>query len=89
VAAEVKPLVTAVCGPTPDSARVLAHENGIAYDLDLENSQKTGFFLDQKYNRRAVRHSRRAPRARLLLPRGAVWPGRRGGRCASLCAAST
>jgi 23S rRNA (cytosine1962-C5)-methyltransferase len=34
---------------------VLAHENGIAYDLDLENSQKTGFFLDQKYNRRAVR----------------------------------
>lgn len=48
--------------PTPDSARVIARENGIAYDLDLENSQKTGFFLDQKYNRRAVRelaHGRR------------------------------
>ncbi len=37
------------------SARVLVHENGIAYDVDLQNSQKTGFFLDQKYNRRAVR----------------------------------
>ena len=41
--------------PAPDSARVIARENGIAYDLDLENSQKTGFFLDQKCNRRAVR----------------------------------
>lgn len=41
--------------PTPESARVMVRENGIAYDLDIENSQKTGFFLDQKYNRRAVR----------------------------------
>ncbi|SEH48813.1 MULTISPECIES: class I SAM-dependent rRNA methyltransferase [Atopobiaceae] len=40
---------------TPDSARVTVRENGIAFDLDIENSQKTGFFLDQKYNRRAVR----------------------------------
>lgn len=30
-------------------------ENGLWYGLDLQNSQKTGFFLDQKYNRRAVR----------------------------------
>ena len=37
------------------STRIMVRENGIAYDLDLENSQKTGFFLDQKYNRRAVR----------------------------------
>ena len=37
------------------STRIIVHENGIAFDLDLENSQKTGFFLDQKYNRRAVR----------------------------------
>lgn len=35
--------------------RVVVRENGIAFDLDLENSQKTGFFLDQKYNRRAIR----------------------------------
>ena len=29
-------------------------ENGIRYDVDYINGQKTGFFLDQKYNRRAV-----------------------------------
>lgn len=37
------------------STHVLATENGLKFNLDLENSQKTGFFLDQKYNRRAVR----------------------------------
>ncbi len=29
-------------------------ENGIRYRVDVENGQKTGFFLDQKYNRLAV-----------------------------------
>ena len=29
-------------------------ENGILYDVDYINGQKTGFFLDQKYNRRAA-----------------------------------
>jgi len=29
-------------------------ENGIRYDVDYINGQKTGFFLDQKYNRQAV-----------------------------------
>lgn len=29
-------------------------ENGIFYDVDYINGQKTGFFLDQKYNRVAV-----------------------------------
>lgn len=29
-------------------------ENGIRYLVDVENGQKTGFFLDQKYNRRCV-----------------------------------
>ena len=29
-------------------------ENGIRYLVDFENGQKTGFFLDQKYNRLAV-----------------------------------
>lgn len=29
-------------------------ENGILYAVDVENGQKTGFFLDQKYNRLAV-----------------------------------
>ena len=39
----------------PESARIEVVENGLVFDLDIENSQKTGFFLDQKYNRRAVR----------------------------------
>ena len=29
-------------------------ENGIRYTVDVENGQKTGFFLDQKYNRQAI-----------------------------------
>ncbi len=41
--------------PCEASTRMEVRENGIRYQLDLENSQKTGFFLDQKYNRRAVR----------------------------------
>ena len=30
-------------------------ENGIKYSVDYINGQKTGFFLDQKYNRAAIR----------------------------------
>ena len=29
-------------------------ENGIVYDVDVVNGQKTGFFLDQKYNRASI-----------------------------------
>lgn len=29
-------------------------ENGVKYQVDVENGQKTGFFLDQKYNRLAI-----------------------------------
>ncbi|MEA5039234.1 MAG: class I SAM-dependent rRNA methyltransferase [Clostridiaceae bacterium] len=29
-------------------------ENGVRYLVDVENGQKTGFFLDQKYNRREI-----------------------------------
>ena len=38
----------------PESAVTEICENGIFYAVDVENGQKTGFFLDQKYNRRAV-----------------------------------
>ena len=40
--------------PVPDSTRTVIRENGIEYLVDFESGQKTGFFLDQKYNRRAV-----------------------------------
>ena len=39
---------------TPESPIVEIVENGIKYLVNVENGQKTGFFLDQKYNRRAV-----------------------------------
>ena len=42
--------------------RIVVQENGLSFDLDLENSQKTGFFLDQKYHRRAVRELARGRR---------------------------
>ncbi|MCQ2512981.1 MAG: class I SAM-dependent rRNA methyltransferase [Lachnospiraceae bacterium] len=38
----------------PESAIVEMEENGIFYEVDVENGQKTGFFLDQKFNRQAV-----------------------------------
>ena len=44
-----------LAGETPlDSTITEICENGIVYSVDVENGQKTGFFLDQKYNRLAV-----------------------------------
>ena len=40
--------------PQPGSVLTTIDENGILYDVDVENGQKTGFFLDQKYNRQAI-----------------------------------
>jgi Predicted SAM-dependent methyltransferases len=40
--------------PRGDNPIATIVENGIKYRVDVENGQKTGFFLDQKYNRRAV-----------------------------------
>ena len=40
--------------PTPECPVTEICENGIFYAVDVENGQKTGFFLDQKYNRLAV-----------------------------------
>lgn len=37
-----------------EHTKVIITENSINYNVDVENGQKTGFFLDQKYNRRAV-----------------------------------
>ena len=38
----------------PESPVTEICENGVFYKVDVENGQKTGFFLDQKYNRLAV-----------------------------------
>lgn len=38
----------------PKETKTKIVENGICYEVDFENGQKTGFFLDQKYNRLAI-----------------------------------
>ena len=38
----------------PFDTKVEITENGVRYLVDVENGQKTGFFLDQKYNRLAI-----------------------------------
>ena len=47
---------------TPQSTQTEIVENGIRYLVDFENGQKTGFFLDQKYNRQAVARLSRGKR---------------------------
>ncbi|EET62574.1 hypothetical protein BRYFOR_05609 [Marvinbryantia formatexigens DSM 14469] len=48
----------------PFDTNVLIEENGVKYMVDVVNGQKTGFFLDQKYNRQSIR--RLCPGARVL-----------------------
>ena len=38
----------------PFDTQVEIEENGVKYMVDIEDGQKTGFFLDQKYNRLAI-----------------------------------
>lgn len=40
----------------PFDTNIIINENGIKYHVDIANGQKTGFFLDQQDNRRAIRH---------------------------------
>ncbi|MDQ6815136.1 MAG: class I SAM-dependent rRNA methyltransferase, partial [Bacteroidota bacterium] len=35
---------------------ILIRENGLQFFVDIENGQKTGYFLDQQDNRRAIKH---------------------------------
>ena len=39
----------------PFDTKVLITENGVKYFVDVEEGQKTGFFLDQKMNRAAIK----------------------------------
>lgn len=38
----------------PFDTKISIKENGVKYIVDIENGQKTGFFLDQKENRKAI-----------------------------------
>lgn len=35
---------------------IIINENGLQFYVDIENGQKTGYFLDQQDNRRAIQH---------------------------------
>ena len=40
----------------PFDTKILINENGLKFYVDVENGQKTGYFLDQQDNRRSIQH---------------------------------
>jgi len=40
----------------PFDTNIIIKENGVLFHVDIANGQKTGFFLDQQDNRRAIQH---------------------------------
>ncbi|MBV4357036.1 class I SAM-dependent rRNA methyltransferase [Pinibacter aurantiacus] len=40
----------------PFDTKIVINENGLKFHVDVENGQKTGYFLDQQDNRRAIQH---------------------------------
>ena len=40
----------------PFDTKIIINENGLKFHVDIENGQKTGYFLDQRDNRRAIQN---------------------------------
>ncbi|CAN5539040.1 class I SAM-dependent rRNA methyltransferase [soil metagenome] len=40
----------------PFDTSIIINENGLQFHVDIENGQKTGYFLDQRDNRRQIQH---------------------------------
>jgi 23S rRNA (cytosine1962-C5)-methyltransferase len=40
----------------PFDTNIVINENGLKFNVDIENGQKTGYFLDQQDNRRAIQN---------------------------------
>jgi 23S rRNA (cytosine1962-C5)-methyltransferase len=40
----------------PFDTNIILNENGLKFHVDIEHGQKTGYFLDQQDNRRAIQH---------------------------------
>jgi 23S rRNA (cytosine1962-C5)-methyltransferase len=40
----------------PFDTKIIINENGLKFYVDIENGQKTGYFLDQQDNRRTIQH---------------------------------
>ncbi len=41
---------------SPFDPNIIINENGLEFNVDIENGQKTGYFLDQQDNRRAIKN---------------------------------
>jgi len=41
---------------SPFDTNIIIQENGLQFHVDIENGQKTGYFLDQQDNRRAIKN---------------------------------
>ena len=70
----------------PFDTQVAINENGVHYLVDIADGQKTGFFLDQKYNRLAIQKLSGGMRVDLCLcdgklrcihPRHLIRPAKR------------
>jgi 23S rRNA (cytosine1962-C5)-methyltransferase len=40
----------------PFDTKIMIRENGLKFHIDIENGQKTGYFLDQQDNRKTIQH---------------------------------
>jgi 23S rRNA (cytosine1962-C5)-methyltransferase len=40
----------------PFDTKIIINENGLRFHVDIDSGQKTGYFLDQQDNRRAIQH---------------------------------
>lgn len=40
----------------PFDTKIIINENGLRFHIDIDQGQKTGYFLDQQDNRRAIQH---------------------------------
>ena len=40
----------------PFDTNIIINENGLRFHVDIQNGQKTGYFLDQQDNRKAIQH---------------------------------
>jgi len=76
--------------------RIVVEENGLKMVVDMENGQKTGYFLDQKENRFAVRryskdaevHQDRSQHRQVALT-NLLWMGYLGLQYAPFCGLAT
>ena len=72
----------------PFDTDVEIEENGVRYLVDVKDGQKTGFFLDQKYNRLAIQKLCRGAKVLGLFYPYGILRSERGPRRGVQCAGS-